>query len=85
ASVLAQGYKDKLWVGITSYSIATLVGLSRLHDGKHWATDVIAGAAIGTAIGITLSSINFSAKDNIDLGPTAFKGGYGIRFAYRLD
>ncbi|MCD4683876.1 MAG: phosphatase PAP2 family protein, partial [Bacteroidales bacterium] len=42
ASVLAQGYKDKLWVGITSYSIATLVGLSRLHDGKHWATDVIA-------------------------------------------
>ncbi len=85
ASVLARGYKDKIWIGITSYSVATLVGLSRLHDGEHWATDVIAGAALGTAIGLTLSSINFSAKDNIDLGPTAFRGGYGIRFAYKLD
>ncbi|MCB0805341.1 MAG: phosphatase PAP2 family protein [Bacteroidales bacterium] len=58
ATVLALGYKDKPWVGITGYSVAALVGISRINDGKHWASDVVAGAALGSFIGITLSRIN---------------------------
>jgi len=85
ASVLAQGYKDKIWIGITSYSIATLVGLSRINDGKHWATDVLAGAALGAFIGTTLSKINFDGNKNIKISPTAFQGGYGMRIVYQLD
>lgn len=85
ASVLAQGYKDKIWVGITSYSMATLVGLSRINDGKHWATDVIAGAALGTFVGLTLSKINFDGNKNIRISPAAFNGGYGMRIVYQLD
>jgi len=81
ASVLTSGYKDKLWVGITSYSVATLVGLSRIHDGDHWASDVLAGAALGTFIGTTLSRLNFN---NIDINPTALNGGYGMRVVYYL-
>jgi len=34
------------------YSAATLVGVSRLHLRAHHASDVIGGAAIGTAIGL---------------------------------
>lgn len=30
------------------YAVATLVGLSRLSVGKHWPSDVLAGAIIGT-------------------------------------
>lgn len=85
ASVLAQGYKDKLWIGLTSYSVATLVGLSRVYDGKHWASDVLVGAVLGTFVGTVLSKINFNSKSNFSINPTTLPGGYGMSFIYRLD
>lgn len=85
ATVLAQGYRDKLWVGLMSYTVATLVGLSRIHDGKHWATDAIAGAALGTFIGTVLSRSNFVKDSKLTLNPLPIKGGYGIGMTYRLD
>lgn len=76
ASVLAHGYKDKLWIVISSYSVASLVGISRLYDGRHWASDVLAGAALGAFIGTTLSKVNFR---KVDFYPTAYNGGgYGL-------
>ncbi|MEQ6121806.1 phosphatase PAP2 family protein [Reichenbachiella sp. MALMAid0571] len=47
ATTLSQVYKDKKWIAITSYSLATVAGFSRIHDNKHWATDVFAGAVLG--------------------------------------
>ncbi len=47
ATVYALEYKDKPLVPILCYSAATLVGLSRITENKHWATDVVAGAALG--------------------------------------
>jgi membrane-associated phospholipid phosphatase len=85
ASVLAHGYKDKIWVGITSYTVAALVGLSRINDGKHWATDVIAGAALGTFIGMTLSKINFTDNPKFAISPLPIMGGYGLSVAYKLE
>lgn len=85
ASVLAQGYKDKLWIGLTAYTVASLVGVSRIYDGKHWATDVLAGAALGTFIGTTLSKINFAENSKIAINPVPINGGYGVSVAYRFD
>ena len=34
------------------YSAAALVGASRLYNNKHWASDVVVGAAIGTVVGM---------------------------------
>ena len=47
-----------IWPGHTwfvapaMYGGATLVGLSRMYHDKHWASDVVLGAAIGTFTGI---------------------------------
>lgn len=51
ASVISEHYKNKIWVPITMYSLATLEGLARMEDKKHWASDVIIGGALGYAIG----------------------------------
>jgi membrane-associated phospholipid phosphatase len=47
ATVFAMEYKGIAWVPIFSYSVATLIGISRITNDKHWATDVLAGAALG--------------------------------------
>ena len=41
----------KWLVGTAMYSGAAMVGISRMYDNKHWASDVMMGAAIGTFAG----------------------------------
>jgi PAP2 family protein len=46
--MLYQEYKhNEPWVGITGYVVATGVGLLRIYNNRHWASDVVAGAGIG--------------------------------------
>ncbi|MDB4877547.1 MAG: phosphoesterase PA-phosphatase related protein [Gemmatimonadetes bacterium] len=40
-----------LIIGPAMYGGAALIGLSRMYDNRHWASDVILGAAIGTFAG----------------------------------
>lgn len=47
ATVFATLYSDTKWVPAVAYSIATLTGLSRIYNNAHWASDVMAGAAVG--------------------------------------
>lgn len=47
ATIFATVYKDKKWVAPFAYGMATMVGLSRIYDNAHWASDVMAGAAVG--------------------------------------
>ncbi|MCU0376085.1 MAG: phosphatase PAP2 family protein [Chitinophagaceae bacterium] len=42
--------KKKWWVGLAAYGVATGVGISRMQMQKHWASDVIGGALVGTAV-----------------------------------
>jgi membrane-associated phospholipid phosphatase len=41
--------RESSWRGTPwiTYPLATLVGWSRVHDQQHWASDVVAGAALG--------------------------------------
>ena len=53
ATVLAERHgKVAAWV---AYPIATLVGLFRIESDSHWASDVLAGAALGWAVGKAVS------------------------------
>lgn len=47
ATVFATTYCNKKWVSAVAYGVAAVVGISRIHDNAHWASDVMAGAAIG--------------------------------------
>lgn len=40
----------KWWVGALSYGAASAVGISRMQQQKHWASDVVAGALMGTTV-----------------------------------
>jgi len=51
ASLLAHEYRHKKIVGITAYSLAGIVSLSRVAAQKHFASDVFAGGAMGWFIG----------------------------------
>lgn len=53
ATVLQQhlGYK----AGLPTYLVASYVAMSRLHDRKHFASDVIMGSAIGIMVGRTVT------------------------------
>jgi membrane-associated phospholipid phosphatase len=45
-------WPSSVWyIGPAMYGGAALVGLSRMYDNRHWASDVITGAAIGTFAG----------------------------------
>jgi membrane-associated phospholipid phosphatase len=51
ATVYAMEYHDKPLVPILAYSAASLIGLSRITENKHWTTDVLTGAAVGYLTG----------------------------------
>jgi hypothetical protein len=47
ATVYAMEYKNKPWVPVLCYTSASLIGISRITENKHWTTDVLVGAALG--------------------------------------
>lgn len=47
ATVYAKEYADKPIVPIIAYTGATLIGLSRITENRHWTSDVFVGAALG--------------------------------------
>jgi hypothetical protein len=51
ASLLDHEYKHKRIVGITAYTLAGIVSASRIAAQKHFASDVVAGGAMGWFIG----------------------------------
>src|SRR5690348_2087837 len=51
ASVLSRRYHRHGWVPWVAYGAATFIALTRIPDRAHFASDVFAGAALGTAIG----------------------------------
>ena len=59
---------------IPAYIGATFVGYSRVHANKHYSSDVLAGAIIGT-----LSSFYFTTSSkNVQIKPIVIGSGYGV-------
>jgi membrane-associated phospholipid phosphatase len=48
-----------------SYTAATLVGFSRMYKNKHWASDVVAAAGLGTYSAVLFDRYNQGHPDNV--------------------
>lgn len=56
ASLLFYEYKDaNFWYASSGFLFATATGLLRIANNKHYASDVLTGAGIGTAVGLLVS------------------------------
>ena len=82
ATVLSAFYKDHKWVGISAFSLTGLVALSRSYDQKHWASDVVAGAALGYAIGRLV--YNKHQNQKFGIYPYTSYWGNGLRFSLKI-
>lgn len=60
---------DEVALDILVYSLATIAGFSRIHDNKHWASDIFIGSAIGYFVGKKISDLNRpGAKQTVSFG-----------------
>ncbi len=66
---------------VPAYLAAAAITYSRLDSNVHFASDLIFGAALGSAIGFGTSKIHVLRKQNMVLLPTVMGGGPGLSFA----
>jgi membrane-associated phospholipid phosphatase len=60
---------------LIAYGIASYVAASRLHDNRHYLSDVVFGAAVGTIAGRTVTA---HGRDTWTLVPQAVPGGIAL-------
>jgi membrane-associated phospholipid phosphatase len=85
AAAISSYYNDHVWVGITSYTLATMVSLSQLHEDQHWASDVLAGAALGYAIGKLVVNNNRKGNSKVAFQPAFDSRIAGVAVSFRFD
>ena len=96
--VFSKYFSDSPWkyvVTAASYSIATATAVFRVAGGKHFFTDVLTGAAIGTATGFLVPWLHsLRAEKNSaealqasgaskEVEPLLYMGGFGIKISLR--
>jgi len=79
ASVIAEHY-DSWYVKAGSYGVASMVGYARMERNVHWASDVLAGALIGTIVGTTITRFNKDRR--YKLSPVANENTVGLKVAH---
>ena len=82
ATVIAQQYKETIYVPIIAYTIATGVGLSRTTENAHWLSDVMIGAALGYGIGKFVAQKH--KKTNWVIFPISWNNNLMLTGIYRL-
>jgi membrane-associated phospholipid phosphatase len=70
ASVFADQYESR-WAGVLAYGLACLSAWERISDDKHWASDVFAGAVLGTVVGKSVVYLDRQRDRSVSVFPMA--------------
>jgi hypothetical protein len=84
ATAFATVYKNSKWVPAVAYSVASLVGLCRIYNNDHWASDVMAGAAVGFASVKAMNGLYNVAAKKFTFIPEVRNGHYSMSFICAL-
>jgi membrane-associated phospholipid phosphatase len=84
ATVFATQYKDRKAIPVICYSAATLVGISRLTEHQHWASDVFVGGLIGYVCGKQVAA-NFNKTHNTQVTSLSSKSKIKSEFTFIQD
>jgi len=71
------------WVSAASYSIASMVGVSRIMEQTHWASDVFVGGLIGYYSTKLVEKLNDSPQDFF-VEPAMGVNHFGMMFSVRM-
>jgi membrane-associated phospholipid phosphatase len=84
ASVISEHYEQP-WVSYSAYGLASMVGLARSYHSAHFASDIVAGAALGTWVGHSVVEHNQTYRTGkLALLPDLGEGRLGMRLAGRF-
>jgi membrane-associated phospholipid phosphatase len=84
ASVISTAYKDRVWVPVLSYSLASLAAVSRIYEDEHWSSDVIIGSALGFAVGKLVYKSTVSCPHLVMIPGISADGHPGFTFIYQM-
>lgn len=85
ATVIASVYKDTKWVPPVAYGLASLVAFSRVYQDHHWASDVLAGAAVGFVCGkISVAGWNWVERKNLLFIPSFGRNKNTVTLLYQF-
>jgi membrane-associated phospholipid phosphatase len=76
-SVIATQYPN-IWVEIACYGTASMVAFARMREDGHWASDVVAGALIGTVVGRAVVHLNRRLRARVSVAPLLAPGAQGL-------
>ncbi|MBM3296715.1 MAG: phosphatase PAP2 family protein [Candidatus Aminicenantes bacterium] len=64
------------------YLLAGLVAVSRVHDNKHWASDVLLGGALGHVVALKIAHLNGEGESRVRIAAavTPLSFGLSVRF-----
>jgi len=78
ATTVQLRYGKKTWPWIVTLVVGTSVGIERVADGRHFPTDVMVGAAMGTAIGIVVPRLHARADRRLTAPVLQERPGGGV-------
>ena len=73
-ATVTEVFYGPLW-GIPSYALAGAIAISRIDANKHVASDTLAGAILGTAIGLGTAKFHKKKKSDLFVVPSVVESG----------
>lgn len=86
ASVVA-AHSDRWWVDAIAWGSAGLIGLERMVLDAHWASDVVAGALIGAAVGswvVRRNQPDLEGGPRFSISPQMTDDAFGVSVGVRF-